>query len=49
MLLTFLYIFHKIKMVLEQYFLKGTFYIEELMNFDSYFKKLYTISEVENN
>ena len=36
-------------MVLEQYFLKGTFYIEELMNFDSYFKKLYTISEVENN
>ncbi|MEB3028231.1 ABC transporter ATP-binding protein [Parvimonas micra] len=26
---------------------KGNF--EELMNFDSYFKKLYTISEVENN
>ena len=26
---------------------KGSF--EELMNFDSYFKKLYTISEVENN
>lgn len=48
-MLTFLYIFHKIKMVLEQYFLKGTFYIEELMSFDSHFKKLYTISEVENN
>ena len=26
---------------------KGNF--EELMSFDSYFKKLYTISEVENN